>query len=174
MGVWTRRLTLLGLGGFGLSIGLKWWSAGYDTLFDWAASALTGPLAGAGLTVLGAATGAGVLSGVERLMRKPLANERESIRPIGATSRTETLRVVRARIEARVAAGGHGVPVDKIRSRYDRLWPLVASAVPLCHRAVFYDNSRDDGPVEVDSFRSGLADFTHRWPSWVPEVITAL
>ena len=78
------------------------------------------------------------------------------------------------RVAARVAAGGHDVPVDKIRSRYDRLWPLVLAAVPLCHRAVFYDNSRDDGPVEVASYRYGLADFPPRWPSWAPEVLTAL
>ena len=78
------------------------------------------------------------------------------------------------RVAARVAAGGHDVPIDKIRSRYERLWPLVVSAVALCHRAVFYDNSRDDGPVEVASYRSGLADFPPRWPSWAPEVLAAL
>jgi len=78
------------------------------------------------------------------------------------------------RVAARVAAGGHDVPVDKIRSRYDRLWPLVVAAVPLSYRAVFYDNSRDDGPLEVASYRSGLADFAPRWPTWAPEVLTAL
>jgi len=36
-----------------------------------------------------------------------------------------------ARVAARVAAGGHAVPEDKIRGRYRRLWPLVADAIEL-------------------------------------------
>ena len=31
-----------------------------------------------------------------------------------------------ARVAYRVAAGGHDVPVDKIRQRHRRLWPIVA------------------------------------------------
>ncbi len=78
------------------------------------------------------------------------------------------------RVAARVASGGHDVPVDKLATRYERLWPLVAEAVPLCHRAVFYDNSTDDGPSEIASIRHGLPDHPARWPRWTPEPLLAL
>jgi predicted ABC-type ATPase len=78
------------------------------------------------------------------------------------------------RVAARVASGGHDVPADKLASRYSRLWPHVAAAVPQCHRAVFYDNSADDGPTEVASYRYGVADYPPRWPRWTPEPLLAL
>src|SRR3546814_6091082 len=78
------------------------------------------------------------------------------------------------RVAARVAAGGHDVPTEKLASRYERLWPLVVAAVPHCHRAVFYDNSADDGPTEVASYRYGLPDHTSRWPRWTPPPLLAL
>ena len=70
------------------------------------------------------------------------------------------------RVAARVAAGGHHVPTNKLATRYERLWPLVVAATPRCHRAVFYDNAIDDGPNEVASYRHGVADYTPRWPAW--------
>lgn len=73
------------------------------------------------------------------------------------------------RVAARVHAGGHAVPVNKLAERYQRLWPLVVEAVPSCYRAVFYDNSTDDGPHEVASYRFGLPDVPPRWPSWAPQ-----
>lgn len=72
------------------------------------------------------------------------------------------------RVAARVAAGGHDVPIDKLASRYARLWPLVTEAVAHCHRSVFYENSADDGPVEVAAYRNGVADHPPRWPRWTP------
>ncbi len=78
------------------------------------------------------------------------------------------------RVAARVASGGHDVPADKLASRYARLWPHVAAAVPHCHRAVFYDNSADDGPSEVASYRYGVADYRPRWPDWTPAPLLGL
>lgn len=72
------------------------------------------------------------------------------------------------RIAARVAAGGHDVPTDRLAARYHRLWPLVATAVPDCHRVVCYDNAGDDGPLEVASLRYGVPDYPPRWPRWTP------
>ena len=46
-----------------------------------------------------------------------------------------------ARVAYRVAAGGHDVPVGKIRERHRRLWPIVARAVPMADSATFWDNS---------------------------------
>jgi predicted ABC-type ATPase len=79
------------------------------------------------------------------------------------------------RVVARVAAGGHGVPAEKITTRYERIWPNVAAAVSRCRRSVFYDNTHDGGPVEVASFRAVLADYPPRWPDWTPAALrTAL
>jgi predicted ABC-type ATPase len=79
------------------------------------------------------------------------------------------------RVAARVAAGGHDVPADKIATRYARIWPNVVAAVGRCRRSIVYDNSHDAGPTEVASFRSGLADYPPRWPGWTPdELVSAL
>lgn len=75
------------------------------------------------------------------------------------------------RVAARVAAGGHDVPEDKLTSHYRRLWPLVVAAMPHCHRAVFWDNAPDNGPFEVGSYRFGVPDYPSRWPHWTPEVL---
>lgn len=77
------------------------------------------------------------------------------------------------RVAARVAAGGHDVPADKITTRYERIWPNVVAAVHRCRRSVVYDNSHDAGPIEVAAFRSGLADYPPRWPDWTPDVLLA-
>ena len=78
------------------------------------------------------------------------------------------------RVAARVAGGGHDVPADKLRARYERLWPNVFAAVPHCYRMAFYDNSTDDGPNEVASYRYCFADYPSRWPTWIPEPLLEL
>jgi len=76
------------------------------------------------------------------------------------------------RVAARVAAGGHAVPEEKILSRFHRLWPLVAEAIPRAHSAQVWDNSRFDGPDEVALFASGMPLGPCRWPDWTPTVLT--
>ena len=76
-----------------------------------------------------------------------------------------------ARVAYRAAAGGHDVPVDKIRQRHRRLWSIVAAAVPLADSATFWDNSRHDGPCIVGLFSEGLAVGYPGWPSWTPDVL---
>jgi predicted ABC-type ATPase len=78
------------------------------------------------------------------------------------------------RVTARVAAGGHDVPADKLPSRYHRLWPLVAAAACHCYRTVFWDNAPDDGPFEVASYRYATADYPPRWPTWTPRPLLEL
>jgi predicted ABC-type ATPase len=78
------------------------------------------------------------------------------------------------RVAARVAAGGHEVPAEKLASRYGRIWPLVVNATPQCHRAVFDDNAHDAGPVEVASSRLGAPDHPPRWPDGKPAVLRSL
>ncbi len=47
-----------------------------------------------------------------------------------------------ARVKARVNMGGHGVPEDKIVSRYERSIGLLIEAVKYANRAYLFDNSR--------------------------------
>jgi predicted ABC-type ATPase len=73
-----------------------------------------------------------------------------------------------ARVEHRVAAGGHSVPETKIRGRYHRLWKLVAQAAGMCDLATVYDNSADRGPRPVARAAGGLASGASDWPEWTP------
>lgn len=45
------------------------------------------------------------------------------------------------RVKAREAAGGHGVPEEKIRSRYTKALALVPELVSVCDIFHIYDNS---------------------------------
>jgi predicted ABC-type ATPase len=79
-----------------------------------------------------------------------------------------------SRVAYRVANGGHDVPVEKIRARYRRLWPIVAEAVPIVDSATVWDNSRHDGPRIVALFSDGLIVGSPNWPSWSPRAMTDL
>lgn len=48
-----------------------------------------------------------------------------------------------ARVQAREALGGHGVPEEKIRSRYDKALALVPRLVEICDILHIYDNTRE-------------------------------
>jgi predicted ABC-type ATPase len=48
-----------------------------------------------------------------------------------------------ARVSARQAIGGHGVPKDKIRSRYSKALALILQLVEVCDILHVYDNTKD-------------------------------
>ena len=48
-----------------------------------------------------------------------------------------------ARIHAREALGGHGVPEEKIRSRYDKALALIPRLVEICDILHIYDNTKE-------------------------------
>jgi predicted ABC-type ATPase len=77
------------------------------------------------------------------------------------------------RVERRVMAGGHDVPEAKIRERYHRLWPLVATAATRSDTATVYDNSRREGPRIVARISGGLIVGTPTWPDWTPGPLRA-
>ena len=52
-----------------------------------------------------------------------------------------------SRVRARVAAGGHDVPEDKIRSRYSRALSLLSELISICDKILIYDNS--EAPVLI-------------------------
>lgn len=73
-----------------------------------------------------------------------------------------------ARVAARVAAGGHDVPEEKIRGRHRRLGPLLRRAVELVDETIVYDNSRIDGPRRLGWFAGGEPVGPLNWPPWTP------
>ena len=79
-----------------------------------------------------------------------------------------------ARVLFRVRAGGHGVPEEKIRARYHRLWDNVRRAAAVADSATFYDNSRDEGPQIVAERIAGMATGAVRWPAWTPGAVRGL
>jgi len=75
-----------------------------------------------------------------------------------------------ARVELRVASGGHDVPEDKIRARYRRLWDNVVTMVELADSAEVFDNS-GPGPTTVATFVAGDIVGRPRWPAWAPAAL---
>ena len=76
-----------------------------------------------------------------------------------------------ARISAREALGGHGVPTDKVVSRYDRALSLVPRLVEVCDILHIYDNTLT--PYRIFKKRK---DVFYRWENeyWSKEAIEKL
>jgi predicted ABC-type ATPase len=79
-----------------------------------------------------------------------------------------------ARVSDRVRRGGHGVPEEKIRARYARLWPLIVQARSLAERTHGYDNSRAATPFRlIATYEYGLLVGSADWPAWTPADLRA-
>ena len=76
------------------------------------------------------------------------------------------------RVRLRVAAGGHDVPEDKVRSRWRRLWDNVAAMIELADSAEVFDNS-GPGPATIATFVAGEIVGAPRWPRWMPAALAA-
>ena len=80
-----------------------------------------------------------------------------------------------ARVEHRVAGGGHSVPEDKVRSRHRRLWSHVAQAIGIADETIVYDNSSATKPFRiVAAYRSGKSVQQSGWPRWAPAELVNL
>jgi predicted ABC-type ATPase len=77
-----------------------------------------------------------------------------------------------ARISQRVAAGGHDVPEDRVRSRAPRVIDNIASALPLADEVFFLDNSSAEDPFRpVGRMRDGAMETS---PTVEPEWLTSI
>ena len=76
-----------------------------------------------------------------------------------------------ARVSAREALGGHGVPEEKIRQRYERALKLIPQMVEVCDVLHIYDNT--DAPFRIFKKRK---DVYFRWTNkfWGEADIAAL
>ncbi len=81
----------------------------------------------------------------------------------------EGAEIAVARVECRVAEGGHAVPEDKIRSRYERGGALIRQAVLQADRGLVFDNSAlNMPPRQVLGFAAGrLTQADAFLPAWV-------
>ncbi|WP_445161925.1 zeta toxin family protein [Mycobacterium sp. Dal123C01] len=77
------------------------------------------------------------------------------------------------RVKHRVKAGGDDVPEDKIRQRYQHLWPLVGTAITRCDSAAVFDNSARKGPRIVAQMSGGQLVGAPMRPTWAPHVLTS-
>jgi len=73
-----------------------------------------------------------------------------------------------SRVAQRVDEGGHDVPEDKIRERFERNQPLIREAVLLADHAFVYDNSGLNAPAQrVIAFREGrVIEASVDLPAW--------
>ncbi len=76
-----------------------------------------------------------------------------------------------ARVNARKALGGHGVPEEKIRSRYDKALSLIPQLVEICDILHIYDNT--SVPFRIFKKRK---DVYYRWSNdfWSKDDIAQL
>lgn len=76
------------------------------------------------------------------------------------------------RVQARVEAGGHDVPENKIISRYDKALALVGELVAICDICHIYDNS-EDRPHRIYKKRKNIS-FFDECDDWTKEDIFLL
>lgn len=75
------------------------------------------------------------------------------------------------RVAERVGKGGHDVPENKIRERYDRNQPLIREAVKDADRAFVYDNSlAGQKPRLTIELKQGKAVKVDRVPAWARDL----
>ena len=76
------------------------------------------------------------------------------------------------RVAQRVVVGGHPVPEDRIRERYERNQPLIREAVRMADRAVVFDNSTRGGTHQLAlEYRQGeVVRLGANVPTWAREL----
>lgn len=73
------------------------------------------------------------------------------------------------RVANRVKNGGHDIPSDKIRHRFEKRWEDVARILPYCDVAEFYDNANGFEPVA--EYRNGeIVPIGDYHPEWLREL----
>lgn len=76
------------------------------------------------------------------------------------------------RVLERVRRGGHEVPEQKIRERYERLWDYIGQAIQIADMTEVLDNSSARTPFRLcASFERGDLIGLPDWPSWTPAAL---
>lgn len=84
---------------------------------------------------------------------------------VGLSSVEESIK----RIANRVQKGGHDIPPESVKRRFNSRFKDIAAVLPYCDVAVFYDN--ENGFKEVAEYRNGeLATKGGPLPTWITEL----
>ena len=76
------------------------------------------------------------------------------------------------RVVERVRRGGHAVPEQKIRDRYDRLWEHVGAAIRIADVTEVLDNSSAGAPFRLcATYAHGALIGSPSWPAWTPPAL---
>lgn len=109
------------------------------------------------------------LSGVRTLKTVQTAREngyRINLYYVAVNSADESLR----RIENRVRKGGHDIPAEDVKRRYQSRFSDLLKVLPYCDTAQFYDN--ENGFQFVAEYRNGeilpVGDYR---PEWLAELL---
>ena len=87
---------------------------------------------------------------------------------------TEDASINVQRVALRVAAGGHDVPEDRTRQRYERTLALAPAALSLADRAFAYDNSNGSAGIQLQAQLVGdrLEWMTAAPARWVESLVS--
>ena len=84
---------------------------------------------------------------------------------VGLSSVEESL----LRIANRVRKGGHDIPEDYVKLRYQNRLESLKRVLPVCDEVIFYDN--ENGFVKVAEIKNNTFNFTNGYrPDWIHEV----
>ena len=84
---------------------------------------------------------------------------------VGLNSVEESL----LRIANRVRKGGHDIPGDYVKLRYQNRLESLKRVLPLCDEVIFYDN--ENGFVKVAEIRNNTFNYTNGYRTeWIQEV----
>lgn len=80
------------------------------------------------------------------------------------------------RVAGRVKEGGHDVPLDKIRARYDRVMGFMPEAISIADKSVVFNNSLDKPVAILRKYRNGeIKIYPQKEPSqWNKEKLEKL
>ena len=88
---------------------------------------------------------------------------------VGLNSMEESVN----RIANRVRKGGHNIPSDDVKRRFDRRIKSLESVLPLCDEVIFYDN--ENGFVKVAEIKNNKFQYSNGYkPQWIVDYKEAL
>ena len=81
---------------------------------------------------------------------------------VGVSSSAESI----SRIANRVSKGGHDIPPEDVKRRYEKRFDDLIAILPYCDEVHFYDN--ENGFVDVGEYRNGNIVFSGEYvPEWL-------
>ncbi len=88
---------------------------------------------------------------------------------VGLSSMEESID----RITNRVRKGGHNIPIDDVKRRYEKRISSLSRVIPLCDEVIFYDN--ENGFIKVAEIKNNKFQYFNGYkPKWIVEYKNAL